>query len=359
MALVAAKCTQCGANLEVDETKEAGICKYCGTAFITEKAINNYNINNTVHIQSGGNVINIIGENNSKNYLELARRARQLGDINGASEYYGKVLEENPDNWECSFFVGYYKSCIYKPLDNYSTVNYYTKSTTHALTLIKEEEKKEALNIISNISEMMASEMITEAEKLANSGSFGTKVNLQLSLHNAKVNAMEIYRVIGDNIEIIINEEQFIIDYAVPLWKKFISVGIKQELSYLNFNKQDGRDEFVKKLDNYAEKIKKYEPSYVRPKGEHESGACYIATCVYGSYDCPEVWTLRRFRDNTLDKTWYGRLFIKFYYTISPKVVRLFGEANWFKVFWKSNLNKIVSYLNNKGVDNTRYMDKY
>lgn len=24
---------------------------------------------------------------------------------------------------------------------------------------------------------------------------------------------------------------------------------------------------------------------------------CYVATCVYGSYDCPEVWTLRRFRD--------------------------------------------------------------
>ena len=38
MPLVAAKCTQCGANIEVDETKEAGICQYCGTAFITEKA---------------------------------------------------------------------------------------------------------------------------------------------------------------------------------------------------------------------------------------------------------------------------------------------------------------------------------
>lgn len=41
MALVAAKCTQCGANIEIDNTKETGICQYCGTAFITEKAINN------------------------------------------------------------------------------------------------------------------------------------------------------------------------------------------------------------------------------------------------------------------------------------------------------------------------------
>ena len=49
MGFVAAKCTQCGANIEVDDTKEAGICKFCGTAFVTEKAINNYNRNILVY----------------------------------------------------------------------------------------------------------------------------------------------------------------------------------------------------------------------------------------------------------------------------------------------------------------------
>ena len=42
MALVPAICTQCGAQIEVDNTHEAGICKFCGTPFITEKAINKY-----------------------------------------------------------------------------------------------------------------------------------------------------------------------------------------------------------------------------------------------------------------------------------------------------------------------------
>lgn len=56
MGLIAAKCTQCGANIEVDETKEAGICKYCGTAFITEKAINNYKINAEKVIVNSDNV---------------------------------------------------------------------------------------------------------------------------------------------------------------------------------------------------------------------------------------------------------------------------------------------------------------
>ena len=32
------------------------------------------------------------------------------------------------------------------------------------------------------------------------------------------------------------------------------------------------------------------------------SGGCYVATAVYGSYDCPQVWTLRRYRDYTPQK---------------------------------------------------------
>ena len=37
--MVPAKCPNCGANIVVDETKDAGICTYCGTPFVTEKAI--------------------------------------------------------------------------------------------------------------------------------------------------------------------------------------------------------------------------------------------------------------------------------------------------------------------------------
>ena len=39
LALVPAKCTQCGGQIKVDDSKEAGICKHCGMPFITEKAI--------------------------------------------------------------------------------------------------------------------------------------------------------------------------------------------------------------------------------------------------------------------------------------------------------------------------------
>ena len=89
-----------------------------------------------------------------------------------------------------------------------------------------------------------------------------------------------------------------------------------------------------------------------------KKSGCYVATCVYGSYDCPEVWTLRRFRDDTLGSTWYGRLFIRTYYAISPTLVKWFGHTNWFKKMWKGKLDRMVAKLQSNGVENTPYQDK-
>lgn len=87
-------------------------------------------------------------------------------------------------------------------------------------------------------------------------------------------------------------------------------------------------------------------------------GGCYIATCVYGSYDCPEVWLLRRYRDYVLEKTLYGRIFIKCYYWVSPKIVKIFGNYNFFHIVWKKILNCIVNRLKKKGFKDTKYYDR-
>ncbi len=42
MPLTPAKCTNCGAALELDPSKDAAVCPYCHTPFVVEKAINNY-----------------------------------------------------------------------------------------------------------------------------------------------------------------------------------------------------------------------------------------------------------------------------------------------------------------------------
>lgn len=91
--------------------------------------------------------------------------------------------------------------------------------------------------------------------------------------------------------------------------------------------------------------------------GYSHSDACYIATCVYGSYDCPEVWTLRRFRDRVLKKSLPGRTFIRLYYALSPRLVRRFGGAAWFRSLWRRRLDRIVLRLRKRGIDGTPYKD--
>lgn len=88
-----------------------------------------------------------------------------------------------------------------------------------------------------------------------------------------------------------------------------------------------------------------------------ENGGCYIATAVYGSYDCPEVWTLRRFRDYSLAKNRCGRVFIKVYYAVSPTLVRWFGQRAWFGRFWRGPLDRLVLRLKSKGYDDGPYCD--
>ena len=92
--------------------------------------------------------------------------------------------------------------------------------------------------------------------------------------------------------------------------------------------------------------------------GKKRKKGCYVATCVYGSYDCPQVWTLRRFRDNTLAETWYGRAFIRTSYAVSPALVRWFGDTKWFRALWKKPLDKMVAALRKKGVEGTPYQDR-
>lgn len=49
MALVPAKCTSCGAALQVDSAKDAAICQHCGSAFVVQKAISQYHVNAAIN----------------------------------------------------------------------------------------------------------------------------------------------------------------------------------------------------------------------------------------------------------------------------------------------------------------------
>lgn len=139
--------------------------------------------------------------------------------------------------------------------------------------------------------------------------------------------------------------------------KLYVSICWKK---YANSIRGD-RDEI--EIPQYNENgiIKKYpfESSTVKTNNSSSgNGGCYIATCVYGSYDCPQVWTLRRYRDDKLSKTWQGRLFIKTYYAISPTLVKWFGKTSWFKKMWRGILDNMAKKCKEEGFLDTPYSDK-
>lgn len=85
--------------------------------------------------------------------------------------------------------------------------------------------------------------------------------------------------------------------------------------------------------------------------GDSGSGAssdgsgCYIATMVYGSYEADEVWVLRRFRDNVLQHSRFGRWFINWYYSWSPGFVKKYSKYNFVHRAAKFALQPIVWLL--------------
>ncbi len=145
---------------------------------------------------------------------------------------------------------------------------------------------------------------------------------------------------------------------GIPILKLWTSYGVNPE--YIK-----GRiDETLNKLPvvrvhHFSQAPAPEQPTQViTQQPTPKKNGCYVATCVYGSYDCPEVWVLRRYRDKTLATNCFGRMFIKFYYTLSPILVKHFGKYNWFVNVCKLPLDKFVFKLQNKGFENTPYSDK-
>lgn len=125
-------------------------------------------------------------------------------------------------------------------------------------------------------------------------------------------------------------------------------------------------------MDDAIEQNDKYKEYYLQRKAEiisdfnevlEKNGytikkeGCYIATAVYGSYDCPQVWVLRRYRDNVMRHHFLGRMFIYGYYSASPVLVKWFGNKKWFVCLCRRPLDAIVGKLRNNGYDDIPYTD--
>lgn len=351
MPLVQAKCTNCGANLEIDNTKDAAICPYCGTAFVVEKAINNYNTTN--QIQAG--VVNVYGGNSA----DFVIRGGVLEKYNGAAmeivvpnsvKIIGKdafmdcigitsvVLPDSVQEiGESAFRDCTALTSVVIP-DSVQKIGDYAFYGCSSLTIV------EIPDSVGGIAEYAFCECESLISVTIPNSVWGIGEHAFYKCRSlTSVSIPSSVKVIGE----------YAFEYCSALRK--VKIDGAPEIDSGAFygcaiQTVEASEEFKKKNWKVFDCLKEYQP--------RESG-CYVATAVYGSYDCPEVWTLRRFRDDTLDRTWYGRAFIRTYYAVSPTLVRWFGTTGWFRSLFKAPLDRLVWKLRQRGVQDTPYQDKY
>jgi len=95
MALTEAKCTNCSAALTVDAAQDAAVCKFCGAAFIVEKAIAYH----TNHIKA--DVINVFNSDsfNADKLADDGEALFALQDFNAAAAKFRKLTTEHPRDY--------------------------------------------------------------------------------------------------------------------------------------------------------------------------------------------------------------------------------------------------------------------
>lgn len=80
-------------------------------------------------------------------------------------------------------------------------------------------------------------------------------------------------------------------------------------------------------------------------RASKSSGGCYIATMAYGDYDHPQVMILRKFRDEKLANSIFGRSFIHLYYAISPHLAKLLKNQKNMNELIRNLLDKFISRM--------------
>lgn len=356
-------CEMCASR---DLVKQDGmyVCQNCGTKYTTEEAKKM--------------MVEIDNSKKLSNLYERARKSLEVDDLEHAAEYFKQILDENPNDWEAYFYTYLGEFTSYTNAQAASVASKLGTTIPAAYDMaVKDCEKEEAEKRVLTISKLTANRLMniaSTAAALLGQYEGGSVITAKGSVHRNLYNNL---RPIAQSTIINCVFAFDPLDEKVQEITKNGSIGddvskqclltlrrVKYTIASLKFSPASGMTEHMVKsefIQDYARKVKELDPDFEMPSESETSssgGGCYVATAVYGSYDCPQVWVLRRYRDYELAETGRGRLFIHVYYTISPILVKLFGQTDWFKKLWKGKLDHMVLKLREKGYDDTPYEDR-
>lgn len=339
-------CEMCGSNNIV---KQDGlyVCQACNTKYSVEEARKmmtgeKVEVEGTVKIDTSSELSNL---------YEVARRAKNTNNSENALRYYDQILVKDPNSWEAQFYVIYFRAMNAKIIEIGTVGTTLSDSITSILELVKNtvdiNKEKEIIQEIYDQTSYISNLLYSGANNWYTETDYNVRSDFTNDYLNYVYPTAFIMFNLGDGLINLFGEKYR--DLAVLSWKQGI------DLFNLYMGKLPNKHIQKNTIEEYSNKIQKYEPDFKAPKVK--TGGCYVATSIYGSYDCPEVWTLRRFRDTKLKKSIFGRIFINFYYATSPTIVKYFGNMQIFNSLFKPILDKFVNKLQEKGVESTIYFD--
>ncbi|MDR6561269.1 MULTISPECIES: CFI-box-CTERM domain-containing protein [unclassified Arcicella] len=112
--------------------------------------------------------------------------------------------------------------------------------------------------------------------------------------------------------------------------------------------RQDFRTRYIQNrtsLSNLKAQFEALNIARETSSGGSSGSGCYIATMAYGYYDHPQVIILRQFRDEVLDKSAFGKWFIKTYYNYSPKLVEKLRNKKVVNSIIRKTLNQFIKLI--------------
>lgn len=312
-------CEMCGST---DILKQDGmfICQSCGTKYSVEEA-------KKMMVSGTINVAGTVKVDNSafvEKYLANARRALGKDDWEEVEKYYNLVEQNTTNNMEAVFFSSFGKTMLSLTDNNFIQREQKFHVLIKSISVINDyyelsnEDKETVLRRISSA-----------IEKMFNTPFVCSNGSVE-SANNRDELATDLLAARGSN------------SWNIELMNSVRSAFLIELKQIQALHKEET---FIQELID-------------KNSSQVSTGACYIATAIYGSYDCPQVWTLRRYRDSRLASSFLGRCFIHTYYAISPTLIQWFGENDLIVNNWRKILDRMVKNLNREGVSNLPYNDK-
>jgi hypothetical protein len=280
MKFSAAKCPQCGGDLQVPDNKDVVKCMYCGVDVVVREAI-------------------LLVSSDANNLYELGCEAQKIGDFQGAYEYFSRVLESQPNNADAWLNKG---SCA-GWLSSLVQLRFSEMVGCHkkALACAKSDADTEVLKMSAAQQQLLVAKAVFDL-------STNHAVEF-ISVPRAKFEHLDRCKeiiAVCEESHSLYGEDFSAALMIVDVASRCSKVG-GSDLSYFNA-----------KMQKYKGVASKYFPASSSGVGAGNKSDCFVVTATMGNSNHPDVVFLRQFRDGVLASSGMGQMLIRVYNNVGP-----------------------------------------